>query len=249
MAGERLRAHPPADRRRGTAWCRGTGRSASCPTRVASGPRRSAGRDPPGRGPHRPASAASIASASVAGTNTLTSMSIVPRARCVHHASASAPPNACASPARSNASVDLDDLVGERESRHTHPLSRPSGRTRELLAVYVRKEFTEPREGERPCVAGGEHLRQRRARRPAPALARHARLDRRADPRLRRSTSAAKPAARSTRSSVSTLGVVRPDSYADSVECDVCARSAKLPQRQARARDRADHRSASMRQA
>ena len=47
----------------------------------------------------------------------------------------------------------------------------------------------------------------------------------RADPRLQRQV-CGKPAARSTRSSVSTLGVVRPDSYADSVECDVWARSA-----------------------
>ena len=66
--------------------------------------------------------------------------------------------------------------------------------------------------------------RPARAPRSAPDRAPHVRRDRFRSA-AGASTSKANPAARSTRSSVSTFGVVRPDSYADSVECDVCARS------------------------
>ena len=55
VAGERFGAHPPDRRRCGTAWCRGTGRRASCPTTVGSVRRRSAGRDPTRGTPPRPA--------------------------------------------------------------------------------------------------------------------------------------------------------------------------------------------------
>ena len=114
----------------GTAWCRGTRRPVSRPTTVGSGRRRAAGRGRPGRG-HTPPRAARPAppSASVAGTNTLTSMSIVPRARCGAPRQRERAAERVRQTRRRRAQVHGDDLVGERGPRpHPRPSAEPRSR-------------------------------------------------------------------------------------------------------------------------
>ena len=130
-------------------------------------------------------------------------MSIVPRARSVQNASASAPPNACGISAFANATCN-------------RPIFFSSAITTDPPRAL------EPRELQRRRVPGREQRRepQHLHELPPPSLRVHSPDTRR---QLARSSN---PAARNNRSNVSTVGTFRPASYAATVECEVPARPA-----------------------
>src|SRR5690349_16406291 len=108
--------------------------------------------------------ATTTSSARSAGTNTLTSMSIVPRARSVHHARASAPPKAWGSPASASASCTATILPGSPVSAAAIIRARAPGAPARNRGPEAPPQRTsgrpEPREGQLGLVTGGEHGRQ-----------------------------------------------------------------------------------------